>query len=58
MILPGYGVTMARYNDWQNRQLEVALDGVPDAVLRADQGAFFGSILGTLNHLLWGISCG
>ena len=45
---------MARYNAWQNTQLTDSLDGVGDAVLRQDRGAFFGSILGTLNHLLWG----
>jgi uncharacterized damage-inducible protein DinB len=45
---------MARYNAWQNRQLTEALDGVSLEVLRADQGAVFGSILGTLNHVLWG----
>jgi uncharacterized damage-inducible protein DinB len=53
MIEPGYVRVMARYNAWQNRQLSDALDGVPRAVLRADHGAFFGSILGTLNHVLW-----
>lgn len=53
MIEPGYVRMMARYNAWQNRQLSDALDGVPLDVLRADHGAFFGSILGTLNHILW-----
>lgn len=45
---------MARYNAWQNSQLLEALEGAPGDLLRQDQGAFFGSILGTLNHLLWG----
>ncbi|MEL6617782.1 MAG: DinB family protein [Pseudomonadota bacterium] len=54
MIEPGYVRTMARYNAWQNRQLTETLDGVSDDVLRADHGAFFGSIMATLNHLLWG----
>lgn len=54
MITPDYCRMMARYNAWQNRQLEEALKGVPLEELRADRGAFFGSILGTLNHLLWG----
>ena len=53
MIDPGYVRTMARYNAWQNAQLSEALDGVSLEVLRADHAAFFGSILGTLNHLLW-----
>ena len=44
---------MARYNAWQNRQLTEMLTGVDDDVLRADRGAIFGSIMGTLNHLLW-----
>lgn len=54
MIDAGYVRTMARYNAWQNRQLTQMLSGVEDAVLRADRGAFFGSIMETLNHILWG----
>ncbi|WP_294623706.1 DinB family protein [uncultured Roseovarius sp.] len=53
VIEPGYVRMMARYNAWQNRQLSESLDGVPLDVLRADHGAFFGSVLGTLNHILW-----
>ena len=54
MIDKGYVRSMARYNAWQNRQLTDALKDVSDADLRKDRGAFFGSIMGTLNHLLWG----
>ena len=54
MIDSGYARTMARYNAWQNGQIVAALDGQDDDVWRADRGAFFGSILGTLNHLLFG----
>ena len=54
MVAPEYCRLMARYNAWQFRQLEKALQGVPLDVLTADHGAFFGSILGTLNHILWG----
>jgi uncharacterized damage-inducible protein DinB len=54
MITPEWCRTMARYNDWQNRSLYDAADGLPDADRRADRGAFFGSIHGTLAHLLWG----
>ena len=50
---PEYCVAMARYNAWQNRQLRQMLDGVPQEVLTEERGAFFGSILGTLNHILW-----
>ena len=53
MIEAGYVRTMARYNAWQNRQLTDVLKTVDDAVLRQDRGAFFGSIMNTLNHLLW-----
>lgn len=53
MIEAGYVRTMARYNAWQNRQLTDALKTVDDAVLREDRGAFFGSIMNTLNHVLW-----
>lgn len=54
MITPDYCQMMARYGAWQNRQIFDALDGQPMTVLTKDRGAFFGSILGTLNHLLWG----
>lgn len=54
MIDAGYVRVMARYNAWQNRQLTEMLTGMPDAELRKDRGAFFGSIMATLNHILWG----
>lgn len=53
MIGPAYPRQMARYNAWQNRQIHAALDGASLDDLRADHGAFFGSILGTLSHILW-----
>ena len=45
---------MARYNAWQNEQVMAAVRHMPAAELTRDRGAFFGSILGTLNHLVWG----
>lgn len=45
---------MARYNEWQNRNLYDAADGLSDPDRRRDRGAFFGSIHATLCHLLWG----
>jgi len=54
MITPEYCRTMAHYNAWQNRQLTDALERVSLEELTADRGGFFGSVLGTLNHLLWG----
>jgi uncharacterized damage-inducible protein DinB len=45
---------MARYNLWQNRSILAAADTLDDAARRADRGAWFGSIAGTLSHLLWG----
>jgi uncharacterized damage-inducible protein DinB len=54
VIDPRYVQTMARYNSWQNRQLMPVLEAMPLEALTKDRGAFFGSILGTANHLLWG----
>ncbi|MCW9044437.1 MAG: DinB family protein [Pseudopelagicola sp.] len=54
MIDRAYCQMMARYNAWQNTQITTAAETLDDAALREDRGAFFGSILGTLNHLLWG----
>ncbi|MGI3171585.1 DinB family protein [Pseudooceanicola sp. C21-150M6] len=45
---------MARYNRWQNEAMGRAMESLPPAELTKDRGAFFGSILATANHLLWG----
>ncbi len=44
---------MARYNAWQNDGLREMIPGIDRDELYRDRGAFFGSIMGTLNHLLW-----
>ncbi len=49
-----YCVMMAGYNRWANARLYDACARLPDADYRADRGAFFGSLNGTLNHLLVG----
>lgn len=56
MITPGWVRLMAAYNAEMNRRLYAAADGLADDQRRADGGAFFGSIHGTLAHLLWGDS--
>jgi len=43
---------LARYNAWANRQLYDAAAELSDDEYRADRGAFFKSMHGTLNHLL------
>lgn len=54
MITPVYARTMARYNRWQNRQVLAACGTLDPQALSEDRGAFFGSIVGTLSHLMWG----
>ncbi len=54
MIDTAYVLMMARYNAWQNRQLMDITKAMDEDALRHDHGAFFGSIMNTLNHLLWG----
>ena len=54
MTTPEQIVLMAAYNAHMNRQLYAAAARLPHAELAADRQAFFGSILGTLNHLLSG----
>lgn len=54
MITAQYCQTMARYNAWQNTGLRKVIEGMTMDELTADRGAFFGSIWGTINHLLWG----
>lgn len=42
----------ALYNRWANTQLYKAAAQLPAEALAEDRGAFFKSVLGTLNHLL------
>ena len=42
----------AAYNLWANELVYEAADRIPAEKYRADLGAFFGSIHGTLNHLV------
>ena len=53
MITPAFARTMAAYNAEMNRRLYAAADTLSDAERRADQGAFWSSIHGTLCHLVW-----
>ncbi|MHA1600429.1 MAG: DinB family protein [Alphaproteobacteria bacterium] len=46
--------TFAGYNAWANHRLYEAVAQVPDAHYHEDRGAFFGSLHGTLNHILVG----
>ncbi len=43
---------MADYNRWMNQRVYAAAARLPAEAVAQDRGAFFGSILGTLNHLL------
>lgn len=44
--------TLAGYNRWANERLYDAAAQLDDAQYRADRGAFFRSVHGTLNHLV------
>ena len=48
----GYFRRLARYNAWANRRLYEACGKLSAADLAAKRAAFFGSISGTLNHIL------
>lgn len=50
--LRDYAMTMARYNRWMNEKLYEAAASLSDEQRKADRGAFFRSVHGTLNHLL------
>lgn len=54
MITPDYVRLMAEYNAEMNRRLYAASGRLSDAERKADRGAFWQSIHGTLVHLLWG----
>ena len=44
----------AAYNRWANERIYLAAGGLGDIQYFANHGAFFGSMHGTLNHLLVG----
>src|SRR5215213_8856611 len=44
---------LAAYNAWANERVYDAVERLSDADYRADRGAFFKSVHGTLNHLLF-----
>lgn len=45
---------LARYNEFMNGKLYAAAEQLPAAELSRDRKAFFGSIIGTLNHIAVG----
>jgi len=54
MITSQYVKTMAAYNEWMNARLYAAAGRLSPAELSAERKAFFGSIIGTLNHIVVG----
>ena len=53
LVTPDWVRQMACYSAWQNGvHLELA-PTLPEAELLRDRGAFWGSVLGMLSHLLW-----
>ena len=54
MDLRNHFILMADYNLRMNDQVYAASSKLDAEKLRADDGAFFGSVLGTLNHILVG----
>ena len=53
MVSSEYCHTMARYNQWMNLRLYALCATLPEDELRADRGAFFGSLYATLNHIAY-----
>jgi uncharacterized damage-inducible protein DinB len=53
-VRPAFVRTMAAYNAEMNRRVFAAAARLPDAERRRPRGAFWGTIHGTLCHLLWG----
>ncbi|OUC13799.1 MAG: damage-inducible protein DinB [Alkalinema sp. CACIAM 70d] len=48
-----YYTTMAEYNQWMNQKIYSACESISDFDRKVDRGAFFKSIHGTLDHILW-----
>jgi uncharacterized damage-inducible protein DinB len=54
MLEQNYYETMAAYNAWMNQKLYAICADISDEKRKENLGAFFQSIHGTLNHLLFG----
>lgn len=54
MITPAWARLMAAYSTEMNLRVYAAASTLTDAQRQQDRGAFFGSIHGTLSHLMWG----
>lgn len=52
MPTPEHYQRLARYNAWMNQSLYGTARQLDDQALHQPRGAFFGSITGTLNHLM------
>lgn len=52
MSLKQHFELMATYNQWMNNNVYEASNKLSQAALAEDRNAFFGSILGTLNHVV------
>lgn len=53
LVTPDWVRLMARYSAWQNGVHLRLVPALPAAELIRGRGAYWGSILGTLSHLLW-----
>jgi uncharacterized damage-inducible protein DinB len=53
MITPHYVRGFSAYNAEMNRRVYAAAGRLSDDDRKLDRGAFFRSLHGTLNHLLW-----
>ena len=42
---------MSQYNQWMNQKVYRVAEDLGDEIIKQDRGAFFGSLLGTLNHI-------
>lgn len=54
MSLKDHFELLSIYNQWMNSKIYESAGSLSAADLTKDRGAFFGSILGTLNHILIG----
>ena len=50
-MTPEFTQLMAHYNQWMNQRMYEAVSRLGADLLMKDQGAFFGSVFGTLQHI-------